>query len=336
VIAAPRNVLSLFAGIGGLDLGLERAGMTVVGQVEIDQFCRCVLAKHWPEVPRHDDVRTCVDWWCGQPRPAVHVVAGGFPCQPISYAGRGKAQSDDRWLWPEMAAVIRNLRPDYAIMENVPALLGRGMGDVLADLAAVGYDARWDCIPAAAVGAPHRRDRVFVVAYPDRNSGRLQPEPGSGCGSPAVAIEHGPGRHVADANGAVGRPETRDPVTTPRDAALPQRPAQPRRCRDDLADAQGERRGTGRAGRPDGDGAHGAEFAAAGLANSHGPRRGPWEGLGRPWPAPLRNGWWATEPDVGRVAPRAPGTVDRLRGLGNAVVPQVAEHIGRIVMDMTT
>ena len=88
------NVLSLFSGIGGLELGLERAGMTVVGQVEINPFCRRVLEKHWPEVPRHDDVRTAVEWWLGRARPAVDVVCGGFPCQPVSLAGRGLAYAE--------------------------------------------------------------------------------------------------------------------------------------------------------------------------------------------------------------------------------------------------
>src|SRR3954465_4766718 len=101
------KVLSLFAGIGGLELGLERAGMTPVGQVEIDPFCRRVLAKHWPEVPRHDDVRTAAEWWQSQQRPRVDVVAGGFPCQPASSAGLKLAQKDPRWLWPAMANVIR-------------------------------------------------------------------------------------------------------------------------------------------------------------------------------------------------------------------------------------
>lgn len=142
------NYLSLFSGIGGLDLGLDRAGMTCVGQVEIDPFCRKVLAKHWPEVPRHDDVRTAVEWWLGESRPAVDVVAGGFPCQPVSNAGLRLAQQDPRWGWPATYVVIRELRPRFAILENVPGLLRRGMGDVLGDLAESGYDAQWDCVPA--------------------------------------------------------------------------------------------------------------------------------------------------------------------------------------------
>lgn len=110
------NVLSLFAGIGGLELGLERAGMTTVGQVELDPFCRQVLAKHWPEVPRHDDVRTAVQWWRGEARPRVDVVCGGFPCQPVSLMGKRKAQDDARWGWPWFADVVRGLRPRYVVV----------------------------------------------------------------------------------------------------------------------------------------------------------------------------------------------------------------------------
>ena len=94
------NVLELFAGIGGLCLGLERAGMTAVGQVELDPFCRRVLNKHWPEVPKHDDVKTTVKWWLSEPRPPVHVIAGGYPCQPESLAGKRLGITDERWLWP--------------------------------------------------------------------------------------------------------------------------------------------------------------------------------------------------------------------------------------------
>jgi DNA (cytosine-5)-methyltransferase 1 len=163
------NVLSLFSGIGGLELGLERAGMTVVGQVEIDPFCRSVLAKHWPEVPRHDDVRTAVEWWRGTPRPAVHVVAGGFPCQPFSTAGRRGGVADERWGWPWMCDVVRELRPRYIVVENVPDLLADAdaWGWVLGDLAALGFDADWSVLSACAVGAPHVRERLFLVAHPN-------------------------------------------------------------------------------------------------------------------------------------------------------------------------
>lgn len=293
------NVLSLFSGIGGLDLGLERAGMTIAGQVEIDPWCRKVLAKHWPEVPRHDDVRTAAEWWLsladaqgerrGTPRPrrpagngaqrqglaaeplggaerdgsrpAVDLVCGGFPCQPVSLAGKGLAQADSRWLWPAFADVIRQLRPRYVLVENVPGLLGRGMGDVLGDLAALGYDAEWDSVPAAFVGAPHIRNRVWIVAYPQRRQLRHEPGRWNGASRPGTPIagDDGTLRLVADAKVFDG-------------AAVP--PGITSRSRD----------------------------------------------------------WWAAEPGVGRVAHGIPGRVDRLRGLGNAVVPQVAEHIGRLIM----
>ena len=163
---------SLFAGIGGLDLGLERTGMSCSWQVENDPYATAVLRKHWPDVRRWDDVRTfppAGEW-------TVDLICGGFPCQPVSLAGKQKAQADDRWLWPEFARIIRALRPRYALMENVPGLLVHGMGDVLGDLAACGYDAEWTSIPAAAVGAPHLRWRVFILAYASGvgwNGGRI-------------------------------------------------------------------------------------------------------------------------------------------------------------------
>ncbi|MFE2750448.1 DNA cytosine methyltransferase [Actinosynnema sp. NPDC059335] len=161
------NVLSLFAGIGGMELGLERAGMTVVGQVEINPFCRSILARHWPEVPRHDDVRTAVDWWQSRPRPVVDLVAGGFPCQPASEAGRRLGTDDSRWLWPAMADVIAALRPRWVLWENVPGLLRRGLDVVHADLVRLGYRHRVGWTSACAMGAPHPRRRLLGVAHTD-------------------------------------------------------------------------------------------------------------------------------------------------------------------------
>ena len=125
------NVLSLFAGIGGLELGLERAGMTVVGQVEINPFCRQVLAKHWPDVPRHDDVRTTVEWWESEQRPHVDLICGGFPCQDISHAGkRAGITGPKSSLWGAMLDTIRHIRPRYVLVENVSALVVRGLDTV--------------------------------------------------------------------------------------------------------------------------------------------------------------------------------------------------------------
>ena len=157
------TVGSLFSGIGGFDLGLERAGMKVIWQSEIDPFACKVLKKHWPDVPNLGDIKQ-IDW-TNVERP--DVICGGYPCQPFSTAGKRGGNTDPRHLWPKMFDAICNLRPRYALMENVRGHLSMGFSDVLADLASVGFDAEWQVIPAAAVGAPHKRDRVFIVAYPN-------------------------------------------------------------------------------------------------------------------------------------------------------------------------
>jgi DNA (cytosine-5)-methyltransferase 1 len=239
------NVLSLFSGIGGLDLGLERAGMTVVGQVEIDPWCRKVLAKHWPEVPRHDDVRTAAGWWLAEPRPVADLLAGGPPCQPVSEAGPRVGQSDPRWLWPDMARVVAGLRPSWVVIENVPGLRTLGLADALGDLRRLGYIAAPGTISACEMGAPHPRKRLFTLAHAE----------GVRCCPP--------------------RPQEDAPVTD--------------------ADHQ------------------------PGHAGQH-----------------ARAHPWSAEPGMGRVADGIPGRVDRLRGLGNAVVPQVAEHIGRLILAAVT
>lgn len=171
---------SLFSGIGGLDLGLERAGMEVRWQSEVDPYCSRVLAKHWPSVPNLGDV-TQVDWSTVE---RVDLICGGFPCQPFSTAGKGLGDQDPRYLWPEVARALSVLRPRYAILENVPGLIAAPeFGRVIGDLADLGYDAEWDCIPAAAVGAPHLRYRVFVVAYP---SGVGRPDGQGFAGGPGL------------------------------------------------------------------------------------------------------------------------------------------------------
>ena len=156
------TVGSLFAGIGGFDLGLERAGFDIAWQVEIDPYCQRVLAKHWPTVHRYGDIRA-IDWSAVEP---VDLLCGGFPCQDISLAGKGAGLSGERsGLWFEYAKAINALKPRYVLIENVAALRSRGLDQVLGSLAALGYDAEWHCIPACAVGAPHRRDRVWIVAH---------------------------------------------------------------------------------------------------------------------------------------------------------------------------
>lgn len=157
---------SLFAGIGGFDLGFERAGLTCSWQVEIDPFCQRVLARHWPHVRRHDDVRTFPpadpeEW-------RVDVVCGGFPCQDISSSGPKVGIGGERsGLWVEYARAVRTLRPRWVVVENVADLVRRGLDRVLGDLAGMGFDAWWGCVPSAAFGSPQRRFRTLVVAHDD-------------------------------------------------------------------------------------------------------------------------------------------------------------------------
>ena len=162
-----RTFGSLFAGIGGLDLGLSRAGWECRFQVEIAPYCRAVLKKHWPDVPRFGDIKEV----SGDELPRVDLLCGGFPCQPVSVAGRRGGTADDRWLWPEFARLVGALRPRYVLVENTPGLLTLGMGEVLGDLSRLGYDAEWSLVSACAMGAPHTRERLFIVADADDELG---------------------------------------------------------------------------------------------------------------------------------------------------------------------
>ena len=269
------KTLDLFAGIGGFSLGLERTGgFETVAFCEIDKKAQKVLAKHWPRVPIFEDVSQLTKERLDEQGIHVDVITGGFPCQDISLAGKGAGLEGERsGLWFQFHRLIKEIQPRYALIENVSALRSRGLDAVLGGLAEIGYDAEWHCIPAAAVGAPHRRDRVWIVAYP------------------AGAEQQGFG-------------------------------AEPHRESDRLANG-------------------GADVAdAAGIGS---------QGQGQPvepqHPAPLVNGQaieslygrvagiWAAEPDVGRVAHGVPNRVDRLKQLGNAVVPQIPQLLGEAILD---
>jgi DNA (cytosine-5)-methyltransferase 1 len=282
--------------------------------VEIDPWARAVLAKHWPHVHRHDDIRTAG----AHNLEAVDVLCGGFPCQDISLAGKGAGIADGTrsGLWSEYARLIRELRPKYVVVENVAALLARGLGRVLGDLAACGYDAEWDCIPAAAIGAPHRRDRLWLVAYPQRAEWRPVSSACDGLAGCDGVSQRGEGAGWL----GIGREDVAHPLHHRREErALPEGAEGPAvsdaagggRAGADVADANGTRlqkswhTGTAGAGA-------GGFFAGATVD---------------------RDGWWAVEPNVGRVAHGVPARVDRLRGLGNAIVPQIAEWIARRIND---
>jgi len=177
------RVLSLFSGIGGIDLGLERTGMKIVGQVENDEFCTKVLSKHWPKVPKWQDIHNVTANDIRRRIKQIDLICGGFPCQDISVAGKGAGivEGERSGLWREMWRIIRDLRPDWLLIENVPALRTRGADGVLAALEALGYTS-WPCVVGAwAVGAPHKRDRIWIVSH--SNSDALRKQPRRGCGA---------------------------------------------------------------------------------------------------------------------------------------------------------
>jgi len=154
------TVGSLFSGIGGLDLGLERSGFDVRWQSEIEPYACRVLTKHWPDVPNLGDI-TSIDWSAVE---HVDVICGGYPCQPFSFSGVRRGEDDPRHLWPHMLDAIRLLRPRHVIAENVPGHLSLGFDRVLADLASLGFDVEWSIVSACSLGAPHPRERLFWVA----------------------------------------------------------------------------------------------------------------------------------------------------------------------------
>lgn len=226
------KVLDLFSGIGGFSLGLERSGgFETVAFCEIDKKAQLVLKKHWPTVPIYEDVSKLT---AGDLHDSIDVICGGFPCQDISTAGKGAGLAGKRsGLWFEFHRLIDELKPKYAIIENVSALRARGLEQVICSLYEIGYSAQWHCISAASIGAPHERNRIWIVAYPNMSLSKGRSI------SSGIHQEH-------------------------------------------------------------------ANFVSA--------------------------NWWKSQPEIHRVDDGVPRRLDRLRQLGNAVVPQIPELIGKAIL----
>jgi len=273
---------------------------------EIEPFPRKVLAKHWPKVPIYDDVRTLTaERLAADGIAAIDVITGGFPCQDLSAAGQKSGLRGDRsGLFFEIVRLAGELRPQFIIMENSPELLF-WMGDVLRALAGVGFDASWEVIPAGIIGAPHLRERVWIVAHAHGHGRDFMHEGEDWCIGTALRsveslIEQ---RGTESFKPDCGAGQTKGIGIT--------------QCSGkDVADASGER--LARAAPP------GFRVVPDQAGTSSGCESG---GNSAPWRA------WAPEPDVGRVANGVPARVDRLRALGNAVVPQIPEIIGRAILE---
>ena len=352
------TVGSLFAGIGGFDLGLERAGMQVKWQVEIDPYCLKVLEKHWPHVRRYTDIKT-VDWSGVEP---VDLVCGGFPCQDISVAGKRAGIDGERsGLWSEYVRCIRALRPRYIFVENVPGLLDNpAMGRVLGDLADSGYDAEWQIISARSVGAPHLRKRVWIVAYPSslrHNPGYttsiLERQQSSDCQQPrdrrTSQISRGSSSEnvaypiSADGGGGTATGRSRNEGRRTSEARGTSLQSKDRQARS--SDTESGSENVAYPHQPRSQGRDGGEDVPESMENAA--SRGRYSqslrcpstqtrdssiDANRPSPTERRQAAWEPEPNVGRVAHGVPSRVDRLRSLGNAVVPQVVEWIGRQIL----
>jgi DNA (cytosine-5)-methyltransferase 1 len=253
------KVGSLFSGIGGIEIGFEKQGFTTEWFVECDTYARAVLTKRFPETPIYGDI-TEIDF---RTVPKVDIITGGFPCQDISNAGKRVGIEGSRSsLWKYYRDAIREIRPKFALIENVAALTRRGLNVVLADLAEIGYDAEWYNISASAVGALHRRERIFIIAS-----------------DPLCRREHG------------------------------------EQCKESI------RKTVENVENPCCDGSNEGNrdaFTRGETSTEHSNKS-------------ISTGWWSTEPDVDRVVNGISNRVDRIKCLGNAVVPQVAEVFAQAI-----
>jgi len=307
---------SLFSGIGGIDLAAEWAGFTTVGQVEWADYPTKVLEKHWPDVPRWRDIRsvTAEDFYNRTGLRTVDLISGGFPCQPFSVAGKQKGKRDDRYLWPEMLRVISEIKPTWVLGENVPGILRIAGKTVCEDLEREGYAVAVFNFEAAAVGAPHRRDRVFFVAH---STSKITERPNCPSKANVADTDHTGNRTPPSRIDGNGQEKNKGWEEQPLIRAC--------RCGEDVADTarvyvqgqhnrqeQGQLRGSCR---------RSTESRLGGMVDGT---------------AYWLDGYWRVEPNIPRVATGVKNRVDRLKCLGNAVVPQQVYPILKAIAEIET
>jgi len=321
------KVLDLFSGIGGFSIGLEKAGFETVAFCEIEEYPRGVLKRHWPDIPIYRDVRELTGEQLRADGIIPDVIVGGYPCQPFSLAGVRRGEKDDRHLWPEVRRLVNEIRPTWCIFENVAGHITMGLDEVLSDLEAEGYAARPFVIPACGVDAPHRRDRVWIVAHTRHEPGR---DSISGSLRGDGTRQHAERKRSNEAAETARPSETSETLgDTKHDGPSASR---------DFGFIQGKSIGSEKkvkqSTRP--------SERAKDVADTSGKRlqgrtKEQVSGFGNVSRQSKRSGedkreFWSTEPNVGRVADGIPARSHRIKALGNAVVPQIPEIIGRMIM----
>lgn len=303
----PLTHLSLFSGIGGLDLAAEMAGIVTVGQCEYADYPTKILEKHWKDVPRWRDIRTLTgeSFYERTGLRTVDIISGGFPCQPFSVAGKRKGKDDDRYLWDEMFRVIREIRPTWVIGENVPGIVNMALDQVLSDLESEGYTTQAFIIPACGVDAPHRRDRVAIISH-------------SGC----KCMGSNRATAVATENGG-----QRDDDGRRKEETVFRKPGTHQSGTVGMADGVSE---SVYATASDTNcdtvqGCSSQEICRGGVLQTPSPRT---VGMQSPW----QN--WMDEPRIPRVVDGIPNRVDRVKALGNAVVPQQFYIFFKLIADI--
>ena len=328
------NHLDLFSGIGGFSLGLEKVGFKTIAFCEREEYCRMLLQKHWKGVKIYNDIKKLEAKDIKEP---VDILTGGFPCQPYSVAGKQKGTNDDRYLWPEMFRVIKEVKPTFIIAENVRGLIniqdGMVFETVCSDLESEGFEIQTFIIPAAGVGAPHKRERVWIVGYSKYNGSltskikrrddkindraeegentTLQPERTSRSRDYETMENTRRELYERSSIREKNEDETRKEVTN-------QYQRSSSASRSNVANSKSKQSFSKHNREEQKETSKQKQIKSGGS---------------RSWT--LRETDWLSEPDVGRVANGVPGRAHRLRGLGNAIIPKIAEEIGRSIWKIT-
>jgi len=342
--------VDLCSGIGGFALGFEMAGLSKpILFCEIDKWCQKILRQHWRDVPILENVKDLAN----DPArlvPDCEILTAGYPCQPFSTAGKRKGAEDDRHIWPYIMQIVTCKRPTWCVFENVSGHISLGLDKVLSDLEAEDYSTRTFIIPACAVDAPHRRDRIWIVAHSNRSSDRrtsqsneeaygeipewddsgITDQSGKICDTSLGNSEHNGQLTSRDIQNSEGSQKG-----SKKKVKQSSRPSEPAKDVANTNDIRLQKHGLSEATQLSEAGQRASNVPDSNSKRLQGDvRQGETTKKGQSQGYSPERSWWAIEPNVGRVAHGIPKRVDRIKGLGNAIVPQIAEQIGRVIKEI--